>query len=165
MIKTTTVNYIFRFLDKTGITESVVTVKCNKIHFTLSQKKGARLYFVFQLKHWLAIWWQILRSPSSILTSGVWRSCLAFLCTTSGWKDKESNRLQPLSAASIISLCIYYPRPLLSTVASSTLISELCLLMFWNLFNTFSSQGTGTLWVKCIVSYPWTSLPFYRNYN
>lgn len=110
-------------------------LKWNKIHWTLSRKTDPRLSFVFQLKHWLAIWC----TQNSLIHPHIW--CLEFLCATSGRTDKESNRLQPLSATCLFSPYIYHPTPLLSTVASSTLISELCLLTSWNHSTASTHKG------------------------
>lgn len=99
-----------------------------KMHLTLSHKRDPGLCLVFQLRHWLAIWWPS-DTPNSLLHPYIWR--LEFLYATNGRTDKESsNMLQSSQLAPLFSLCIYNLRRLLSTVASSTWFPELWLLIF-----------------------------------
>lgn len=43
-------------------------------------------------------------TQNSLIHPYIW--CLEFLCATSGWTDKESDRLPPLSAACLFSMYI-----------------------------------------------------------
>ena len=98
---------------------------------------------------WPSDEWKYPELPHPSLTSGVWISCVLSVVG-------QSNRLQPLSAAPL-SCTFISQRPLLSTVASSTLISELCLVIFWNHSIAFAQKGGGTPWEKYTVICPWTS--------
>lgn len=87
--------------------------------------------------------------PSAILTSGVWSSCVPPVVR----QTRRAIGPQPLSTDTLFCLCIYYPRPLFSAVASSTLISAFCLLTLWNFPGSLCGDS---LRVIC----PWTSLWF-----
>lgn len=126
-----------------------------KMHLTLSHKRDPGLCLVFQLRHWLAIWYPKFPHPPLHLTVGV------PVCHQ--WSDRQGKQHAPILSAGSPLFSVHLQSK--AFVVNSSFKYLVFGVMTFNISFYSYSQGIDILWGKCTVIHLWKSLWFLNYFN